>query len=74
MLEPETASHCNCAHCFGHRCATILTQLQRQAAVAEAGTLEGGGHPDLNCFAERNGPSFGSMTALAKQVCTGCIV
>jgi hypothetical protein len=51
------------------RCHIILTQLQHQAGLAEAGQLTGPEvHPDLACFAGKTGPSYGSMSALARQV------
>jgi hypothetical protein len=51
------------------RCSTILTQLQHQAGLAESGQLTGAEvHPDLCCFAGKTGPSYGSMSALTRQV------
>lgn len=44
-----------------------LRQLHSQAALAESGTLVDG-HRDLQFFATTAGPSFGSISALAKQV------
>jgi hypothetical protein len=53
-------------HC---RCSTTLRQLQRQAALSESGALDNTHAELLAVFAGNRGPSYGSIPALAKQVC-----
>lgn len=50
------------------RCSTILRQLQRHAALSESGDMTSTHAELLAEFAGNRGPSYGSMTVLAKQV------